>query len=60
MADETPAGPQPDPAKRYRVKLARAIEVAPGIYGRPFDHEVIIEGSAIAGFGDAIIGFEEV
>ncbi|WP_315782391.1 hypothetical protein [Bradyrhizobium sp. SZCCHNPS1003] len=48
-----------DPVKSYRLKLARAIEVAPKIWARP-GHEVIVKGNLIAGLGDAVIGYEEV
>jgi hypothetical protein len=58
MAD-TPVN-QPDPAKRYRVKLARAVEVAPRIWARPSTHEIILQGSEIAQHGDAITSYEEV
>jgi hypothetical protein len=59
MAD-TPPTNSPDPKKRYRVKLARPVEVAPKIWARPLDHEVILQGDLIAGHGDAIISYEEV
>jgi hypothetical protein len=50
----------PDPAKSYRLTLARAIQVAPDIWARPGSHETIVKGSLIAGFGDAVIKYEEV
>jgi hypothetical protein len=58
MAD-TPAKSAPDPQKRYRVKLARAVELAPRVWARPRD-EVTIQGDLISGYGDAIISYEEV
>jgi hypothetical protein len=54
------AKPAIDPAKSYRVKLARAIEVAPNIWARPADHDVILLGEYIASHGDAIESYEEV
>jgi hypothetical protein len=57
MAD-TPTN-QPDPNKRYRVKLARAIQVAPGIWARP-GNEVTLAGSEISQHGDSIVSYEEV
>jgi predicted transcriptional regulator len=56
---DTPVN-QPDPAKRYRVKLARAVEVAPRVWARPSTHEVILLGCEIAQHGDAITSHEEV
>jgi hypothetical protein len=58
MAD-TITTPQVDPDKQYRIKLARAIEVAPKIWARP-GNEVTLKGSEIAQHGDAITSFEEV
>ncbi|UPT95384.1 hypothetical protein J4G48_0040220 [Bradyrhizobium barranii subsp. apii] len=58
--DETAGLPAVDPAKTYRVKLARAIEVVPGIWARPFDHDVTIQGADIPTHGDAIVSYEEV
>jgi hypothetical protein len=61
MADtETPAAPAPDPAKSYRLTLARAVEIAPDIWARPGSHETIVKGSFIAGLGDAVTKYEEV
>lgn len=65
MADnDTAAAPAaasntPDPNKSYRLKLSRSIEVAPKIWARP-GNEAIVKGGLIAGFGDAVISFEEV
>ena len=50
----------PDPAKRYRLTLARAVEIAPKVWARPGSHDVIVKGSLIAGFGDAVTKYEEV
>jgi hypothetical protein len=58
MAD-TSAKPTPDSAKQYVVSLARAIQIVPSIWARPADH-VILQGDQIAGYGDAILRFEEV
>ncbi|ARQ95335.1 hypothetical protein [Bradyrhizobium phage BDU-MI-1] len=52
--------PAIDPAKSYRVQLARALEVVPGVWARPSDHEVILKGDAVALNGDAIASYEEV
>jgi hypothetical protein len=64
MADETtaaaPAAAPADPAKRYRVKLNRAVQIAPKVWARPSTHEVILIGSEIAKHGDAIASYEEV
>jgi hypothetical protein len=54
-----PAAAAPDPAKRYRLTLARAVEVAPDIWARP-GNETIVKGGLIAGLGDAVIKYEEV
>jgi hypothetical protein len=62
MADtETAAAPAaaPDPAKSYRLKLARAVQIAPNIWARPA-HETIVKGDMIAGLGNAVISYEEV
>jgi hypothetical protein len=62
MADSQPAAAPaaaPDPAKSYRLKLARAVEIAPGIWARPTS-ETIVKGSLIAGLGDAVTSYEEV
>jgi hypothetical protein len=54
-----PVAPAPDPEKSYRLKLARAVEVAPNVWARP-QHETIVKGSVIADLGDAVISYEEV
>jgi hypothetical protein len=56
---EPVAKPAVDPSKHYRVKLARAVEIAPGIWARPSD-DVTMDGDQIAGHGDAIASYEEV
>lgn len=43
-ATETPAI---DPAARYRVELARAVELKPGIWARPGD-DVVVTGVRLA------------
>ncbi|MGJ4945065.1 hypothetical protein ACQR1W_31180 [Bradyrhizobium sp. HKCCYLS1011] len=48
-----------DPTKNYRLKLARAVEIAPKIWARP-GQEAIVKGNLIAGLGDAVIGYDEV
>jgi hypothetical protein len=65
MANETTAPASAgalavDPAKRYRVKLGRPVQIAPKIWARPSTHEVILLGSEIAQHGDAITSYEEV
>ena len=55
-----PAAQAVDPAKRYRVTLKRAVQVAPRVWARPSTHEVILVGSQIAQHGDAIASYEEV
>jgi hypothetical protein len=62
MADTQPAAAPaaaPDPAKSYRLKLSRAVQIAPDIWARP-SHETIVKGGLIAGLGDAVISYEEV
>jgi hypothetical protein len=66
MADTQPAAapaaapaPALDPAKNYRLKLSRAVEVAPGIWARP-GHETIVKGSLVTTYGAAVISYEEV
>ena len=56
---EPVAKPAIDPSKHYRVKLAKAIEIAPSIWARPSD-DVTMDGDQIAGHGDAITSYEEV
>ncbi|WP_316196567.1 hypothetical protein [Bradyrhizobium sp. SZCCHNS3053] len=58
-AAAAPAAAAPDPEKQYRLKLARAVEIAPKVWARPAN-ETIVKGSLIAGLGDAVIGYEEV
>ncbi|WP_316200898.1 MULTISPECIES: hypothetical protein [unclassified Bradyrhizobium] len=48
-----------DPSKSYRLKLSRAVEIAPKVWARPA-HEAVVKGSLIADLGDAVIGYEEV
>jgi hypothetical protein len=55
-----PAAPAIDPAKSYRLTLARAVEIAPKIWARPGTHDVIVKGELIAGYGDAVSSYEEV
>lgn len=59
-ANQTAGLPAVDPAKMYRVKLSRAIEIVPDIWARPFDHDVLIQGADIPTHGDAIVSYEEV
>jgi hypothetical protein len=58
MANE--ALPEVDPAKSYRVVLARSIQIVEGIWARPSDHDVIISGADVIRFGAAIESYEEV
>jgi hypothetical protein len=71
MADEnTAAAPaaapaaasavSPNPAKKYRLTLARSVEIAPNVWARPGSHEVVVNGGLIAGYGDAVTKYEEV
>jgi hypothetical protein len=55
-----PAAPAIDPEKSYRLTLARAVEIAPKIWARPGSHDVIVKGSLIAEYGDAVSTYEEV
>ena len=61
MAKANPAAtPAIDPAKSYRVTLARSIQIVSGVWARPSDHDITMLGAAIASFGDAIESYEEV
>lgn len=53
------AAPSIDPNKSYRLTLVRAVEIAPKIWARP-GSDVVVKGSLIADYGDAVSSYEEV
>lgn len=56
-AAEAPA-PNIDPEKRYRVTVARVLEIAPNEFARPHD-EVVMKGKKLATVLDSVESFEE-